>query len=526
MEDSREWLLTKVQRSNPATRIDDAHPEAWSEGNQVRPLVDGAAYFAELYERLSNVGAGDLVLFTDWQGSPDERLTGEPGSEIVDVLRAASERGADVRGLIWRSHWDKLGFFAEQNLSLGEQLQEDGAEVLLDMRVRTGGAHHQKFLVIRHGSDSSRDVAYVGGIDLAHTRRDDHRHHGDPQAEEMTEEYGATPAWHDVQLAIQGPAVHDVETVFRERWDDPMPLSRHPYRRLQDRWRGLDTTPKPLPRQHPPPQASGPFCVQMLRTYPNLRHGRGYAFARSGERSVARGYTKAIARARELIYVEDQYLWGHDIARAFRPALERNPGLHLVAVLPLETDLDGTFSRIPQLLGRERAIRDLIEMAPDRVAIYGLENDLGFPIYVHAKVCIIDDTWMTVGSDNFNQRSWTHDSELSAAVVQPPGASALARDLRLRLAAEHLGRLGPEGESPAMDDCTTGADLFRAYAHSAERLDAWHQAGRQGPRPAGRLRALDVPSVPRWQRSWATLALDLVHDPDGRPRRLRQRDAY
>ena len=46
-----------------------------------------------------------------------------------------------------------------------------------------------------------------------------------------------------------------------------------------------------------------------------------------------------------------------------------------------------------------------------------LENDEGTAVYVHAKVCIVDDVWMMVGSDNMNRRSWTHDSELSCAVV-------------------------------------------------------------------------------------------------------------
>ena len=336
-------MLTKAERANPNTRINDAHDEAWSEGNSVRALIDGADYFRDLYDRIEATGSGDLILFTDWQGSPDERLTGEPGSEVVEVFRRAADRGVDIRGLIWRSHWDKLGFFHDQNKSLGEQLQKQGAEVLLDMRVRTGGAHHQKFVVIRHGADSSRDIAHVGGIDLAYSRRDTHEHRGDPQTHEMAEEYGETPPWHDVQVAIEGPAVHDVETVFRERWEDPTPLTRHPVYWLQDKLRGLDMDPDPLPEQAPPPEPAGEHVVQLLRTYPNLRHGRDYPFARGGERSVARGYTKVIERARDLIYVEDQYLWGKDIARVFKPALKAHPGLHIIAVLPLLPDLEGAF---------------------------------------------------------------------------------------------------------------------------------------------------------------------------------------
>ena len=168
------------------------------------------------------------------------------------------------------------------------------------MRVRSGGSHHQKLVVIRHRDDPTRDIAYVGGIDLCHSRRDDADHRGDPQTQDnLAREYGATPAWHDIQAAISGPAVHDVETVFRERWEDPTTLTRSPVILLRDRLRGLDTTPDPLPEQAPPPPPveGGEHVVQLLRTYPNLRRGRDYAFARGGERSVARGYTKAVERA-------------------------------------------------------------------------------------------------------------------------------------------------------------------------------------------------------------------------------------
>ena len=65
--------------------------------------------------------------------------------------------------------------------------------------------------------------------------------------------------------------------------------------------------------------------MQLLRTYPNLRNGRDYPFARGGERSVARGYTKAVRQARRLVYVEDQYFWGDDVADTFLPALRDTP---------------------------------------------------------------------------------------------------------------------------------------------------------------------------------------------------------
>lgn len=526
MADPADWLLTTQDRANPSTRVDARHGggRAWSEGNLVVPLVHGGTYFRALYDALEATGPGDVVLFTDWQGDADERLTGEPGSEVVEVISRADRRGVAVHGLVWRSHLDQTGFFATENRHLGEQLDKRGAEVVLDMRVRAGGSHHQKFVVIRHRDDPARDVAFVGGIDLAHNRRDDATHGGDPQPQPLTDEYGAPPPWHDVQVAIQGPAVHDVETVFRERWEDPAPLSRAPWRRAADTLRGLDSTPSRLPAQWPPPPAAGPHTVQLLRTYPDLGSRRGYPFAPAGERSVARGYQKAVHRAERLVYVEDQYFWGHDVARVFEERLRARPELRVVVVVPLVPDVGG-LNRVPQLLGRQRAIGRLQRVAPGRVAAYGLENHAGVPVYVHAKVCIVDDTWASTGSDNFNRRSWTHDSELSAVVLD----EAYARDLRLTLAAEHLDRLEAaerDGMEAAMADCLDAAGMFDVYAAHAAALDAWHAGGRRGPRPPGRLRRLPLPPLTALQRRWAALPLDVVHDPDGRPAVLRKAGRY
>lgn len=522
--DPTSWLLTPDERDNASTRVDAAHPgRAWSKGNNVRPLIHGAAYFAELFERIEATRAGDLVYFTDWQGDADERLTGEPGSEVVEVLGRADERGVDVRGLVWRSHWAALGFTAGENRRLGKELQQRGAEALLDMRVRLGGCHHQKMLVIRHRDDPSRDIAYVGGMDLCHSRRDDADHHGDPQALSMAAEYGATPPWHDIQAAISGPAVHDVETVFRERWEDPTPLSRNPINLVSDVFHGLDRSPDPLAEQAPPPPevSGGTHAVQLLRTYPDLRANRDYDFAHGGERSVARGYSKAVAMARRLIYVEDQYLWGTHVGDVFTEALRQHEDLHVIAVVPLHPDVKG-YSRTTELLGRRRAMREMIRAAPDRVAVFGIENHEGTPVYVHAKTCIIDDVWATIGSDNFNRRSWTHDSELSAAVVDLADESepTYARRLRLTLAAEHLDR------TDSLDDCTDAGGMFAAYAESAARLDGWHAGGCVGPRPAGRLRRMLPPDIGPIRRAMAIAPYLWLVDPDGRPRRLRRTDQF
>jgi phosphatidylserine/phosphatidylglycerophosphate/cardiolipin synthase-like enzyme len=234
---------------------------------------------------------------------------------------------------------------------------------------------------------------------------------------------------------------------------------------------------------------------------------------------VARGYTKAVEQARHLVYVEDQYLWGDHVGGVLTEALRAQEELRVIAVVPMHPDVEG-FNRTAQMVGRSRAMLGMTGVAPDRVAIYGLENHAGTPIYVHAKACVVDDTWTTIGSDNFNRRSWTHDSELSAVVVDTEGE--FARTLRLALAAEHLDR----DPADPMDDCVDPAGMFRVYAESAAELDRWHAGGRTGPRPRGRLRRLDAPRLGRLTRTLALPAYLWLHDPDGRPKPLRKRDEF
>ena len=511
------WFLSRSERGNPETDLHGGPPASppWSEGNLVTPLIHGAAYFRRLHEELSALQPGDRVWFTDWRGDADERLT-EDGPTIGDLLADLAGRDVEVRGLVWRSHGEGVSgpISSTSNERLGRRINDAGGEVLLDQRVRMFGSHHQKLFVIRRRDDPSRDVAFVGGIDLCHSRRDDAEHTGDPQALDMGPEYGSRPPWHDAALELRGPVVADLLTVFAERWNDPHPLDRRtPYRMLVQRLARMPRHPKPLPEAAPPPPPAGPHAVQVLRTY-GLKHPP-FPFAPHGERSVARAYEKAFARARSLIYIEDQYMWSVEVASGIARALRRNPALQLIVVVPRSPASDGALAGPPSRIGQLRALRLLHRAAPGRVGVFDLENSAGTPIYVHAKVCIVDDTWFTCGSDNFNRRSWTTDSELTCAVVDSDPAGGLARDLRLQLWAEHLGL---DQDDPRLLDPAAGLALWRA---SADALDRWHATGRRSERPVGRLRNHVPEPVSRVAQLWAGPANRIVVDPDGRPRRLR-----
>jgi phosphatidylserine/phosphatidylglycerophosphate/cardiolipin synthase-like enzyme len=521
-----EWFLMPSERGNDATDLDRRHSDglAWTSGNQVRPLVHGAEYFAALVVAVRAMRAGDLFLFTDWRGDPDQRLD-DAGTEVANLLCEAAKRGVIVRGLIWRSHLDRFQFSERENRHLGEEINAAGGICLLDMRVRPGGSHHQKFVVLRHPGRSHLDCAFVGGIDLCHSRRDDAGHAGDVQAQPMADVYGPRPPWHDIQLQLHGPAVGDIETVFRERWNDPSPLSRNPVHRVRDFVERASKAWRPLPGWLPDPPCCGERAVQILRTYPPRI--RAMPFAPEGERSVARGITKALGLARQLAYVEDQFLWSPQVVAAYCRALESSPGLLMVAVVSSHPDQDGRLSTAPNLIGRGDAMRALRAAGGNRVAVYGLESHAGFPIYVHAKLCIIDDQWAKVGSDNINRRSWSHDSELACAVVGPRNGvlddreDSFARDLRLKLAREHLDRA--DGQD---DDLVDPQSFFDAFAVAAARLETWHRQGCQGVRPPGRLRPLTAPRLSKWTRLWSAPIYRMVYDPDGRPRSYRKAGEY
>ncbi|RYV49685.1 phospholipase [Pengzhenrongella frigida] len=521
------WYLADDERTNRAT---DLRP--FTIGNHVLPLVDGRRYFDRLYTELVATRAGDQVYFLDFRGDLNERLKGA-GTEIGEVLSAAAHRGVQVFGLVWRSQPTQVHQFEEANAEFVRRIAEDGGQVLLDARTRRGGSHHQKLVVVRHPDAPAHDVAFVGGIDLSFGRNDDAEHLGDPQGVNSPEAYGPCTPWHDIQAEVRGPAVHDLEHTFRERWYGSNVLDvPSPVRQLYDRAYHMGaTTSRPLPAPVPDDQAHpGTHAVQVLRTYPARL--RRYPFAPLGERAIAHAYRKAFARARRLVYLEDQYLWSRPVADIIGSALRKNPRLQVIAVVPRFSPDDSTITRVPALLARGDVIRACEAAGGDRFAVYELENHQGSPVYVHAKVVVIDDVWAMVGSDNLNRRSWSHDSELSIAVLDSAldprephdpaglgdGARTFARDLRLQLWREHLDRSADD-----LADLLDPVDGFTAFAAQAARLTAWREGGSLGPRPPGRVTVHRPPPVTEAQRLWAVPLYRTISDPDGRPVRDRLR---
>lgn len=504
------WFLSQAERGNGHTCLD-----AWTGGNDVEPLVDGEECFRRVAAELSDLQQGDQVYFGAWAGDPDEQLTPR-GTSMCDLMCAGADGGASVHCLFWAPLLGGKPDYVKENEKFALRLRRHGATALFDRRVRLLGSHHQKFIVIRRPHRPAEDIAFLGGIDPCPSRRDNGRHHGDPQVQgSIAKTYGDRPPWHDVQLAVHGPAVSEVESCFRERWNDVRTARSATIRRLATR-RDIGE----LPSQLPAPPRCGHRAVQVLRTYP--RKFRSYRFAPSGERSIARGYAKALANARDFVYLEDQFLWSPVVAETFAEALDRVPELRMVAVLPRAPDQDSALQLGVNAVAQQRALEVLEDAGRGRVDFFELVNQEDIPIFVHSKLCVVDDAWTTAGSANLNRRSWTYDSELAAAVTEEESGSpcSFARELRLRLWREHLQRA--DCDDADLSDAQEGIAVLR---RAVEELEAWYASGRVGPRPPGHLRAHQPSTTGRMTRAWAAPFARLFWDPDGRPWQLRETTA-
>jgi phosphatidylserine/phosphatidylglycerophosphate/cardiolipin synthase-like enzyme len=152
-----------------------------------------------------------------------------------------------------------------------------------------------------------------------------------------------------------------------------------------------------------------------------------------GEFRVLESYLRGLQAAQRFIYLENQFLWSPEILAVLREKLRRppTPDFRLVLVLPAKPDTGGDDTR-GQLGTLLQADADGGRLVACTLYAIGAERD--WPIYVHAKVGIVDDAWMTIGSANLNEHSLFNDTEMNVVTHD----AELARQTRVRLWADHL----------------------------------------------------------------------------------------
>jgi phosphatidylserine/phosphatidylglycerophosphate/cardiolipin synthase-like enzyme len=195
-----------------------------------------------------------------------------------------------------------------------------------------------------------------------------------------------------------------------------------------------------------------------------------YGFLPDGEFSILEAYLRAVRSAERLVYLENQFLWSPEVCAVLADRLANPPtdGFRVVVLLPERANngQDNTRGQLGVLVEADKRGGGGRFLA---TTIRSRSGDRAEPLYVHAKVGIVDDRWLTVGSANINAHSFFNDSEVNVVTCD----ERLARDTRLRLWAEHLER---EPAEVAGDPATVVDELWRPIA--SEQLE---RLGREQP---------------------------------------------
>lgn len=490
----------------PTSAATDSAPW-WAEGDfpvrqgvQCHPLIDGRAAMLAMCRAF--LSAQHSILLAAWDIRADLQMVrgedahvGEDGSteqnelieglrkeglseeaialwnanrlQVRDVLGFAAQRGVQVGVLLW----DAPTIGVHLTNDPGEQqklLAEVGVDCLLDNSsvkiTHLTEALHQKCAVV------DGRIAFVGGIDLTlqadgdYDRWDTHYHPAESPERGSLHSASMHP-WHDAHMRVEGPAVADVQRNIVQRW---MEVAA---RRDGPDWPGNLSTEIPAP-------VSGGAEAQIIRSIPKDT----YDFAPDGIFTIQQGYMRAVSAAQYYIYLESQYLWpetyrGIDSLlwggkspelEAFLDALgdALNRGVYVGIVVPDHPNVGRRFTdagfdhlreRAPGAVASGRLLA--LTLGADSESEDSPGNLFYRPVYVHAKVGIVDDRWLTVGSANINNRGFGGDAEMNVSLADP----RVATEVRLALWMEHLQAKLEDVEM--LRDVASG---FKALAAEAE----------------------------------------------------------
>lgn len=391
---------------------------------RVAVLIDPAAYFGALRQAL--LKARRHVVICGWDVDGRMRLVG-PSNEAED---GAPERLREFLGHLVEQRpelridvvlWDYTALYALDReafprLNLG-WMTPAGIRLTLDNAHPVESSQHQKIVVV------DGQLAFCGGIDLAARRWDTSEHLAeDPRRRDPSgNEY---EPFHDMQMMVDGDAAAALSDIANERLT------------LAGVSQAADTGSAPADDHDLWPEGIGP-------TFRDVRVGIALSRPLFGEiserRQVEALFTRSIAVAERMIYIENQYVTADVIADALIDRLRDKPDLEVVVVSPLANH--GWLERHTMAAGRAAFARRIADAGVgDRVAIMTPVVGGDTQIMVHAKAMIVDERLFRVGSSNLNNRSMGLDSECDLIVEASSDAERqIIGGLRSRLIGEHLG---------------------------------------------------------------------------------------
>ena len=390
-----------------------------SRADRATVIVDAADYYRSI--RLAMTEARRRILIIGWDFDtrialePDERGEGETlGQFFLRLSRERSEREVDV--LKWNFGALKQFFRPAALRWLFRWWRTGNIEMRFDSAHPPGCSHHQKIVVI------DESLAACGGIDIS-THRWDRSDHCDHDPHRTGPDGKPYCPWHDATMLMQGAVAADLSELGRERWKVATDEDLDPIEPYDCDW------PDGLPAMFKD------VDVAISRTHAAYRDTEEV-------REIEALYLDMIAAARRFIYFENQYFTSGKIAACLAARMEEPNPPEIVLVMPRTAEgwleqaaMDGARLKLMAAIGHKDP--------GNRFRIYVPVTKGGEDIYVHAKIAIVDDRLLRVGSSNLNNRSMGLDSEcdvtIDAALPANRDIMPAITALRHRLLAEHLG---------------------------------------------------------------------------------------
>jgi phospholipase D1/2 len=402
-----------------------------SDAKETGLLIDGRDYYLAFYRAASK--AEHYILISGWQFDSDVSLVrGQDVPEGNDVgllsfLNGLCEKNNDLRLYIlgWNFNaiygidreWFQKWYF---NWTTNDRLK-----FRFDACHCLGASHHQKFAVV----DGA--VAFLGGLDLCSSRWDDRDHCADNCNRINTDKNTYGP-FHDIQSYHTGSVAEKLAELFRERWrivcDEELNLPR-PSGKIQIDFAGQL------------PIAS--HRVAISRTQAKTDDGKQESI-----QEIRQLFIDAIESAESLIYIENQYFSSNAIFGALSKRMKAKERSRLQIVLILTKEANAVVEKVSIGIMQSKIISRLKDLAAETGHELGVyytgclaHDGQEVPTYIHSKLFLVDDRFLSVGSANMNNRSMGLDTEINVTWEASPEQSAVIRsirNIRIDLLAEHI----------------------------------------------------------------------------------------
>ena len=391
---------------------------AVARAERVAFIVDAEQYFEHFIATAENAERSILILAWDFDSRTVLRQD-DRGKPVLlgDFLNALAKRKRHLHIRIL--DWDYpmvFGTDREMPPTLGLTWKRHARiDFRFDDTHPFAGSHHQKIIVV------DDRIAFSGGLDLTNKRWDTREH----KAEDPRRVFDGAPypPFHDVMIAVDGDAATALADVARERWRAATGERLKAVKVAHDPW------PKGLPVD-----VTGATAAVSLTAPPGESD--------AGIHQVEALYLHMIRRARDSIYIENQYFTSQTIGDALAASLAEPEGPEIVVVTRLLSH--GWLEEVTMSALRTRLVRALRD-ADKHGRFHALYPDVpglceGTCLDIHSKVMAVDDEWLRIGSANLSNRSMGMDTECDVTLeaAGDPRVRAAIRKFRDCLIAEFL----------------------------------------------------------------------------------------